>query len=179
MNVLAILRLYGEESLISTHNQSLVARRLESMKAEVETRVDYHPEHFQQMAGLIFYYDTNDYVYLRITYHEELGAVLGIIRSKYGEYEELLDQEIQLPLHSNYFLKASVRNETVSFYYSLNGDEWELVEESIDISHLSDDDPDYIRFTGTYVGLCAQDLSGQKKHADFNYFIYQEGCSHH
>ncbi|MFQ3544189.1 glycoside hydrolase family 43 protein [Halobacillus rhizosphaerae] len=172
------LRLYGEESLISTHNQSLVARRLESMKAEVETSVDYLPEHFQQMAGLIFYYDTKDYVYLRITHHEDLGAVLGIIRSKHGVYEELLDQEIQLPHHSNYYLKASVRNEKVSFYYSLNGDEWELVEESVDISHLSDDDPDYIRFTGTYVGVCAQDLCGQKKHADFNYFVYQESNNH-
>ncbi|MNP86348.1 hypothetical protein D3C76_1865290 [compost metagenome] len=29
-------------------------------------------------------------------------------------------------------------------------------------------------FTGTFVGLCAQDLSGRRKHADFDYFSVQE-----
>lgn len=33
----------------------------------------------------------------------------------------------------------------------------------IDIGHLSDDDSDYVRFTGTFVGMAAQDLSGQHK----------------
>lgn len=78
----------------SLHRQSLLARRLEAFTAEVETAVDYTPENFQQMAGLIFYYDTDDYVYLRITTHETLGKCIGIIESKHGVYDELLDQDI-------------------------------------------------------------------------------------
>ncbi|UOQ44034.1 glycoside hydrolase family 43 protein [Halobacillus salinarum] len=166
------LRLKGQESMSSMHRQSILARRLDSIHANVETSVQYEPEHFQQMAGLIFYYDTKDYVYLRVTHHEEQGMCLGVIQSKYGHYEELLEKEITLPGQTSYYLKASVTHEWLSFYYSLDGENWDQVGEAIDFSHLADDDPDYVRFTGTFVGLCAQDLSGQEKCADFDYFIY-------
>lgn len=31
-------------------------------------------------------------------------------------------------------------------------------------------------FTGAFVGLCCQDLSGQKQHADFGFFTYKENA---
>lgn len=61
------LRLRGLESLSSWHRQSLVARRQQSFTFEAETQLEFEPENFQQMAGLILYYNTDDYVYLRIT----------------------------------------------------------------------------------------------------------------
>ncbi|WP_181347859.1 glycoside hydrolase family 43 protein [Thalassobacillus sp. CUG 92003] len=168
------LRLKGQESMSSLHKQSLVARRLESFQVNVETKVDFHPDHFQQMAGLIFYYNTTDYVYLRITHDEADGLVLGIIQTKHGEYDEILQEDISLPEAPYYYLKAVLNNEWLTFYYSLDGETWHLVAQGIEITHLSDDDADLIRFTGTFVGMCAQDLSGQSKHADFDYFMYQE-----
>ncbi|SFJ47603.1 xylan 1,4-beta-xylosidase [Halobacillus dabanensis] len=168
------LRLKGQESMSSLHRQSMVARRVESLDIEVETRMDFQPEHFQQMAGLIFYYDTRDYVYLRITHNEEDGKVLGVIQSKHGEYDECLSREISLPDQPFYGLKARLEEEWLSFFYSLNGENWEPVIQNIDASHLSDDDAELIRFTGTFVGLCAQDLSGEKKPADFDYFVYED-----
>lgn len=65
------LRLRGMESMSSTHRQSMVARRLQDFRCEVETCLEFAPDHPQQMAGLILYYDTKDYLYLRVTYHEE------------------------------------------------------------------------------------------------------------
>src|SRR5690625_5151593 len=76
------LRLKGGESMSSFHHQSLLARMLESFEAEFETAIEYNPTNFQQMAGLLAYYDTDDYVYLRVTHHEELGKCLGIIVSQ-------------------------------------------------------------------------------------------------
>jgi xylan 1,4-beta-xylosidase len=32
----------------------------------------------------------------------------------------------------------------------------------------------YPAFTGAFVGLCCQDLSGKNRHADFGFFTYQE-----
>jgi len=29
-------------------------------------------------------------------------------------------------------------------------------------------------FTGMFVGVACQDLSGRRKHADFDYFLYEE-----
>jgi xylan 1,4-beta-xylosidase len=170
------LRLKGMESLSSTHKQSLVARRQQSFNCEVETAIEFNPEHFQQMAGLVVYYDTNDYVYLRISNDEELGKCLNIIQTKNGQYDELLEKDIPLQEGKTCKLKAVIERENLQFYYtySQNDDKWNRIGPLIDICHLSDEYGDYIRFTGTFIGLCVQDLSGSKKHADFEYFIYKE-----
>ncbi|MDC3416051.1 glycoside hydrolase family 43 protein [Aquibacillus salsiterrae] len=168
------LRLRGQESMQSIQRQSMLARRLEAFHVDIETAVDFEPVNFQQMAGVIAYYDTDDYVYLRVTYHEELGKCLGIIESKHGKYDELLDSDISIPDNEPVYLKATIDHHLLQFYYSIDGKDWKIIAGKIDIGHLSDDDADYIRFTGTFVGVCAQDLSGQCLHADFDYFNYAE-----
>ncbi|GAM16265.1 glycoside hydrolase family 43 protein [Mesobacillus selenatarsenatis] len=168
------LRLIGGESLSSRHRQSLIARRLENFHAEVETSIEFEPENFQQMAGLILYYDTEDYVYLRVTQEEEKGKCLGIIQSKYGKYDELLSEDNKLQDKGACKLKAEIKENWVQFYYSEKQGEWKKVGNPIDFSHLSDEGQEVLRFTGTFVGLAAQDLSGQKKFADFDYFDYRE-----
>ena len=60
--------------------------RLDSLQVEVETALKFERENFQQMAGLIFYYDTEDYVYLRVTHDENINKCLGIIETKHGKY---------------------------------------------------------------------------------------------
>lgn len=168
------LRLHGMESMSSTHRQSMIARRLQALECEAETCLEFAPDHPQQMAGLILYYDTQDYLYLRVTYHEDKGLCLGIIQSKYGVYDELLE-DIPLESVSTLRLKAVVDQDRARFYYAINSDSsWNTAGEWVDITHLSDESPEYIRFTGTYIGLCVQDLGGTRKHADFDYFVYRE-----
>lgn len=166
------LTIKGGESMQSTHHQSLLARRLESFQVEVETEIEFNPEHFQQMAGLIIYYDTEDYVYLRITHHEELGKCIGIIESKHGSYDELLEKDVPLNSSKGTKLKAKIDKQWLQFYYKEVNGEWQEIGPKVDISHLSDDDADYIRFTGTFIGMCVQDLSGQQKAGYFKYFDY-------
>jgi xylan 1,4-beta-xylosidase len=168
------LRLKGMESLSSYHRQSMVARRQQAFRCRAETRMEFEPDHFQQMAGLILYYDTKDYVYLRITHNEVIGKCLGIVQSINGQYNELLEEEISLQGVSRCKLEAVMDREFVQFRYCTDELGWKSIGERIEILHLSDDYPDYIRFTGTFIGLCVQDLSGNKKHADFDYFEYVE-----
>ena len=168
------LRLYGLESMSSTHRQSMLARRLQAFECEAETCLEFEPDHPQQMAGLILYYDTQDYLYLRVTYHEEKGLCLGIIQSRYGVYDELLEEDIPLQQGNRIHLKVVIDHDRACFYYRLkdNQSSWIQVGEWTDITHLCDESPEYIRFTGTYIGLCVQDLGGSRKHADFDYFRY-------
>ncbi|MDO3408945.1 glycoside hydrolase family 43 protein [Saccharibacillus sp. CPCC 101409] len=168
------LRLKGMESLSSKHRQSLIARRQQAFRCEAETEVEFEPAHFQQMAGLILYYDTEDYVYLRITHLEGAGRVLGIIRTKRGEYDELLEAEIPLPDTGPIRLKAAVERVSVRFFYTDPESDWKPVGQPVDILHLSDECAVPLRFTGTFIGLCAQDLDGTRKAADFDYFEYRE-----
>jgi xylan 1,4-beta-xylosidase len=168
------LRLKGQESMSSLHRQSLVARRQQSMYCEVETAIEFQPEHYQQMAGLILYYDTRDYVYLRLTHDEDLGRCLGILQSINGNYKELLDQDIPLSNDGICRLKAVIKRNKAQFLYAEELGDWRIVGPELDISHLSDEFADYIRFTGNFVGICVQDLSGMSNHADFDYFRYSE-----
>ena len=108
------LRLRGMESMSSTHRQSMVARRLQAFACEAETCLEFAPDHPQQMAGLILYYDTKDYLYLRVTYHEEKGLCLGIIQSKYGVYDELLE-DIPLKSVNGIRLKVVVDHDRACF----------------------------------------------------------------
>jgi xylan 1,4-beta-xylosidase len=167
------LRLYGMESMSSTHRQSMVARRLQAFECEAETCLEFAPDHPQQMAGLILYYDTQDYLYLRVTVHEDKGLSLGIIQSMYGVYDELVE-DIPMLSGSQIRLKTIVQHDRACFYYALGDhvDSWIQVGDWTDITHLCDESPEYIRFTGTYIGLCVQDLGGTRKHADFDYFRY-------
>ncbi|KAB8127843.1 glycoside hydrolase family 43 protein [Gracilibacillus oryzae] len=168
------LRLYGQESMNSFHRQSMLMRRLEHFHVDIETVVEFDPENFQQMAGLMVYYDTEDYVYLRVTTHEDFGKCIGIIETKHGNYDELLDQDIAITTDTPIYLKARIDRHLLQFYFTTVEKEWIKLGDPIDIGHLSDDDSDYVRFTGTFVGIAAQDISGQRKHADFDYFHYNE-----
>ena len=49
--------LYGRETMGSLFRQALVARRQQSHCYSAATVVDFEPEHFQQMAGLVCYYN--------------------------------------------------------------------------------------------------------------------------
>ncbi|WP_039834774.1 glycoside hydrolase family 43 protein [Paenibacillus sonchi] len=168
------LRLWGRESLSSMHRQSLVARRQQAMYCEAETALEFHPEHFQQMAGLILYYDTRDYVYLRISQDEVLGKCLGIVRSVNGKWEEFPNDEISIEETHSLKLKVVIEGQEAGFHYAADDGEWTAIGPKLNILHLSDEAGDFLRFTGNFIGLCVQDLSGDSKYADFDYFRYSE-----
>ena len=85
-----------------------------------------------------------------------------------------LEEDIGIEGVARCGLRVVVERDRAQFYYSVDLAEWRPVGDALDITHLSDDFGDYVRFTGTFVGLCAQDLSGTGKHADFDYFVYRE-----
>lgn len=176
------LRLKGRESLSSKHRQSLIARRLQSFKAEAETAVEFEPDTYQQMAGLICYYNVNNYYYLWVSRDENAGKCLGIMLRDRGKYDEALDAPVSVEGWARIHLKASLRHDRLQFYYSRDGGQWTPIGPVLDASILSDEYVETVTdgylmdqgFTGAFVGMCAQDLSGRGKHADFDYFSYRE-----
>lgn len=166
------LRLRGRESLFSWHDQSLIARRLDHYECEIETRVVFEPEHFNQMAGLVLYYDESDHFYLRVSHSEEHGKHIALITTKQGQYDELDGAVVVAEGWDNCYLKVSLFFDRVQFSCSKDGEAWTFVGSELDLGQLSDEYEGKLGFTGTMVGLCAQDLSGTKKHADFDYLRY-------
>jgi len=170
------LRLKGGESLSSYHKQTLVARRQQSFVYTAETCLDFKPDFFKQMAGLICMYDNKNFYYLYVTFDEELGRCIDVMTCVAGQFDYPLENKIALK-GGNVCLRTEVDYDKLRFSYSENGKDWNRIGEIFDASTLSDEfarGNHVIHFTGAFVGLCCQDLSGMKKHADFDYFEYRE-----
>jgi len=79
------------------------------------------------------------------------------------------------------YLKGVFDHTDIQFYYTTQTDNWRKIGGVLNGSILSDN---YVRdeenrygpaFTGAFVGLCCQDLTGQGFHADFDWWEYREG----
>jgi xylan 1,4-beta-xylosidase len=168
------LRLKGMEPTVSTFRQSLVARRVQAFEISAETSVEFEPATFQQMAGLIAYYDTGNHCYLRISRDENLGRTLNIIVTDAGHSCEVLAEDVAIPDSGAVDLRLTLNRGALWFEFRLAGEPWQRIGPVLDAAILSDDHH-HLGFTGAFVGVCCQDLTGARRPADFARFVYREG----
>jgi xylan 1,4-beta-xylosidase len=167
------LRLIGRESLQSLHQQSLVARRVQSLDCRVETSVEVSPISFQQMAGLVCFYDDQNFYYAFVSHDAKLGRCLGLLRSLNGSLQQAAPVVALAP--GKVLLAAELRGSELRFSYASDGTKLQPLGSVEDATTLSDEHTTMgIGFTGTFVGVCAQDLTGRRLAADFDYFDYSE-----
>ncbi|MFT5521425.1 MAG: xylan 1,4-beta-xylosidase [Enterobacterales bacterium] len=187
------LRLYGRESLSSCFEQSMIARRVQAHHTIAYTCLEFSPENFQQMAGLVCYYNTIHYHYLHIS-GDDFGAYSGrkfinISSCDNHTTTSPLDQPIEISNSTKIYLKADFNGKNLQFYFATQAIQdkpiWKKIGPELDGSILSDDyvahEKNYFNpcFTGAFYGLACQDLSGSNSlkkglHADFSFFDYQE-----
>ncbi len=170
------LRLYGCESLGSHFEQALVARRQQAFCFSVSTRLDYAPRNFQQSAGLVLYYNARKYHYCYVTWDADIGRHLRIQSAEACEGGSAFPQRYPLadgPVE----IRASVDYDRLRFGYR-QGETgaWTWLPLTLDMSWLSDEaGPQALpNFTGTFVGMACQDMSGDRLPADFDAFTYEE-----
>ncbi len=176
------LRLRGRQSLCSLDEVALVARRLTAHRAEAACAVEFDPLDFRQSAGLVYYYDNMNHLFLRINRKEEgRSRLLCLTRLDNGERSEFPCAE--LPAVGRTYLRLTVRDRELKFFYSLDpaaeagleSAEWAEAGPSWDSSEFSDEYCKYGEFTGTFVGIACVDARGRSRHADFDWFEYREG----
>ncbi len=172
------LRLKGKESLSSMHTQALIAKRLQHFEAEVSTCVEFEPKTFQQLAGLVLYYNTGHYHYLHITTNG-VDKLISIISCNNFITTEQNEKGI-ITGSNRIILKAIIIREKLQFSYSIDQTNFINIGHILDMSILSDDNvrdgSERYRpaFTGCFVGMCCQDLKTNNIHADFDWFEYIE-----
>jgi xylan 1,4-beta-xylosidase len=173
------LRLFGRESLGSHFYQALVARRQQHFAYEAETCVWFEPDHFQQMAGLVCYYNSSKFHYLYISRDDEVGKHLAIMSCEGEVSLEAIfhgyEHRIPLPENQAIYLRVKVELQRLVFAWSEDGQRWNELPVELDASLLSDEagKGEGAQFTGAFVGMCCQDLAGTCKAADFDYFSYR------
>ena len=172
------LRLYGMESPGSHHHQALVARRQQHFRYEAITALSFEPDNFQQLAGLICYYNASKFHYCYISRDEDIGKHLAVMSC---EGEILLEavfpaygSRIPLPEHVEVFLQARIDGAGLEFSWSADGEIWQAFPAGLDASVLSDEagKGEGAQFTGAFVGMACHDVTGGRQPADFRFFSY-------
>ncbi|HXY20164.1 MAG TPA: glycoside hydrolase family 43 protein [Gemmatimonadales bacterium] len=173
------LRLFGRETVGSWFTQALVARRQQAHCFGASTLLEFEPEHYQQLAGLICYYGGNKYHYFYVSRDESAGKHLRVMSAfPEGPAADALTPPIPIPAGTRVELKAEVDYSRLHFAYRLEGADaaWRWLPEQFDASILSDEasQAGAPNFTGAFVGMACQDLAGTARPADFDWFEYRE-----
>ncbi|MDT7013606.1 glycoside hydrolase family 43 protein [Levilactobacillus namurensis] len=173
------LTLVGNHSLSSTFDVSMIARRWQAFNFDAETKVKFDPARYENMAGLVNFYNDKHYSWVYITRDENRGPVIEVAQNDNNNYTSFLkDQAIQIPAGTEYvWFKTKVRKQSYTYEYSFDGSEWHEIPVELDAAILSDD---YVLqtyggfFTGAFVGLAVVDYAGYGQAAEFDYFDYKE-----
>jgi xylan 1,4-beta-xylosidase len=169
------LRLKGRESIASRHRQALAARRIQAFRCGARTCLEFEPEHYKQSAGLVCMYDQENYYYLRVSGDEEEGKMIDVMRSINGQLDFPLESPVSVAGIRRCVLSVELDYDSLRFSYGEEGSALTPIGGAFDASTLSDEHCREGRFTGAFVGLCCQDMTGSGKHADFDWFEYREG----
>lgn len=163
------LRMYGRSGLASKFSQSLIARRVTEYRMSAAARVEFEPDNFKQMAGLILLYDTDNYFYLHLSKDEDIGKCVTLLKAENRKYEYLTGY-LAVPEGKAVTLSLELNGTEVSFAYQVEGEGPNPLYGPADASFLSDEACEEGWFTGSMCGICCQDLTGEGKHADFDWF---------
>ena len=170
------LRLYGRETIGSLFRQSLVARRQQAHCYSATTAMEFEPQHFQQSAGLVCYYNSAKFHYLHVSHDEENGRHLRVMTcTPDSPQSDAFTVPLRIPA-GRIELRVEVDMERLRFAYRIGGETWNWLPELFDASILSDEAtaPGAPNFTGAFVGVACQDVSGAAQPADFDWFEYRE-----
>ncbi len=174
------LRLKGRESLMSLFDQSLVARRQQHFNCRVETRVDFEPENFHQMAGLVAYYNTRNHAYLNVTRDIDSGERVACLHVNRDAALSAVSAPVPVapgPVD----LAVEFSHDTYQFHLKQDGQDWQPIGPALDTAMLSDEFAtrfingfaNHFGFTGNFIGIACQDLAGTRRHADFDFLSYE------
>ena len=90
------------------------------------------------------------------------------------ELDYPLEQQVPLENGQPVRLRVRTRGATLQFAWAYADSDWQNVGPPLDARVLSDEagKGEGAQFTGSFVGLCCNDVSGLKVPADFDYFRY-------
>ena len=170
------LRLYGRETIGSLFTQALVARRQQAFCYSARCALEFVPRHFQQAAGLVAYYNASKFHYLHVSHDETVGRHLRVMSALPDSPQaDAFTAPVPIP-DGPIELRVEVDYERLRFAWRAPGAAWSWLPEQFDASILSDEasTPGQPNFTGAFVGMACQDMSGAGLHADFDWFDYRE-----
>ena len=166
-------RLRGQESGCSLNKVSILARKLTSVNACVTTKLDFTPLCYQQTAGLIFYYDNMNYIYLYKYFSDELNhSAISVLQLDNGEKREYSCARTYVNDDQYIWMRLEITGRNTQFKWSTDGKSYTDIGPIFDTSCLSDEYSEFGEFTGAFVGITCGDRMMHQCTADFDFFEY-------
>jgi len=167
-----VLRLRGRESLTSYYYPSIIARKVTAFHTQTTVKLLFKPRSFHHLAGVTCFYDAN-YHYCAYKSCNDNGDPVLKVASYIANELTICDTEVAVPLDAPVWLRALTDDDKLRFQYSLNGEEFTGLGPALDLTYLSDEAGPYGKFTGTYMGMFAQDSDRKAVWAEFGWFEYR------
>lgn len=164
-----VLRITGGQSPVSNFTQGLIARRQRDFCFEAETKMNFEPDNFQQLAGISWRYDEDTQYNLCVTYDETRGKILQFQSFMLGKFE--MGEPVVLKANESIYLKLTVNYSNGYFSWSTDGKQWRALRPELVANKLSDEYGGQ-GFTGAFIGMFCTDMRYYSKTADFEYFKY-------
>ncbi|MBL0888784.1 family 43 glycosylhydrolase [Myceligenerans indicum] len=177
------VRLRGRMGAESLWQQSLLAQRLTEHRTRAEVTVAAEPVTFTQSAGLVLWYGTRSYYQLHLTWTEPDGEPQAG-QQWHGHGRRVLQLEHGHPDGARVLavvpapagpvrLSVSTDGAAGTFAAGPAGGPFEQVGPQVDVSELSDDFGDELRFTGSFAGISAVDLVEGTFTAEFSDWVHR------
>jgi xylan 1,4-beta-xylosidase len=112
-----------------------------------------------------------------VTHDEIVGTHLRVMSCLPDQVQsDAFTEPIAIQAGVPVYLRVEVDCERLQFAFRVEDGDWRWLPQLFDASILSDEAtaPGLPNFTGAFVGVCCQDLSGTGMPADFDYFEYVE-----
>lgn len=162
----------GGCSPMCRYEQGLVAHRQRSLNCDFTACMRFVPRHLNHLAGLLVYYNCDNFYYLKMTRDEE-GLCLAVSSDINGDLRD--SAPARLPEGTDtIYLKAEIRGRALALLYSLDGSSFTVVEEGLDMRCISDEHVEGNGFTGSMLGVNCCDCQGDGVEARFTVLDYQE-----
>jgi len=167
------LTLKGKSALTSLQGASLIARRQTAFCFTAQTCVECRPAVAGQTAGLVYYYDTANFYYLRMAAGPRGEGLVELIQCDHGNVLKPEGAPAVDAQGARVFLRAEVRREDLALSVSRNGSDWTRIAGGLDASKISDEYAGHFAFTGAFIGMACEDPAGAGLRAYFDYFDYR------
>ena len=130
------------------------------------------------MAGLVCYYNSAKFHYLYVSHDEAIGRHLRVMSALPDQAQsDAFTPPIAIAGVRRVELRVEVDDERLLFGYRVGGTgEWQLAAAAVRREHpvRRSHRAGAPNFTGAFVGMACQDMSGARCPADFDWFEYGE-----
>lgn len=164
------IEVIGGTSPRCRNDQSVLLVRQKDFVFRAEIGIEFSPEKFSHMAGLMYRYNEDNQYLLTMSYDEEHGKNC-IYLQRYMHGNVTFDKRVDYFDENSVTMFVDVNYDAVKFGYKIKGEEVVFASD-VDASYLSDESACPLGFTGAFVGLYIGDLSSRKKTAIFKNFRY-------